>query len=171
MKVHTITSDGNPELTPLDLAVPSAEPWMLSQSTVHPWQEREISHVATRWEGRKHEYVITQHSCTHSTSCKATFVPSCKQYKHACIQLRSNKSSGPSLAAAWKSLPSAKQASFRRPTVRTPSHAVPEPSKPRSAAKHTYHGGHAVFESKKIVSLRLRILVTPNQQGAQEQNI
>lgn len=52
---------------------------MLCQSTV---QEREISHVETGWKGRKHEYVITQHSCTHTTSCKATFVPDCKQYKH-----------------------------------------------------------------------------------------
>ena len=41
-------------------------------------------------ERLKAEYVITRHSCTHTTSCKTTFVLSCKQYKHACIQLRSD---------------------------------------------------------------------------------
>lgn len=54
--------------------------------------------------------------------------------------------------------------------MRMPSHAVPEPSRPSSAAKHTYLSGHAVFDSK-TVSPRLRILVTPNQQGAPEQSM
>lgn len=41
-------------------------------------------------ERLKAEYVITRHSCTHTTSCKTTFVLSCKQYKQACIQLRND---------------------------------------------------------------------------------
>lgn len=159
-------------VTPLDLARPSAEPRMLSQSTVHPWQEREISHVETRWKGRKHKYVITQRSCTHHELQSHI----CPKLQAALTCLYTVEEQYYATPEQWAITPSSieklaiSQTSFRRPPVRMPSHAVPEPSKPSSAAKHTYLGGHAVFESK-IVSPRLRILVTPNQQGALEQSM
>lgn len=119
-KVHTITSDGNPELTPLDLAVPSAEPGMLCQSTV---QERETSHVETRGKAGSTSMSLLS-TLAHTPRAAKPRLSQVASSINTWIQLRSNKSSGPSLTAAWKSLPSAKQARFSRSTVLTPSHAV-----------------------------------------------